>query len=203
MSQNVQFISIDLQNDFSSEGGICYNFRPSVQFVKETLFPYLIGRSMVASEIVSDYRQPRAGDDRDCCRPGEWGYNSILPDDIRKGSKWVKSMNSPVWIREGIGDPDRTPGEPFPDPGGFNDWLLDHIGDKDEVDLVVLFGLTADCCVLSSVQELKWRGFEVRVLSDATDVRSGDQDEKRKFLSTPPFSFWGKSIGWDELKRSI
>lgn len=192
-----------MQNEFTSEGGKYYVPRPSVDFVKNVLFPFLEERGITISEIVSDYRQPRPGDDRDCCRPGEWGYESIIPPFIRNGRQWVKSMNSPVWTRKGIGDPRMDPGEPFPDPTGFGEWLFEHVGGRNDVWKVVLMGLTADCCVLSTVQELRWRGYDVNVLSEATDMRSGDKEEKDVFLHTPPFTFWGAVMEWEELQHLL
>jgi hypothetical protein len=194
---------VDLQNDFSSKSGTQYISRPSVDFILNELCPFLEGLSLQVSEVISDYRQPRPGDERDCCHPGEWGYRSVLPDGIRKGRRWIKSMNSPVWVRKGIGDPEVAPGEPYPDPKGFGEWLKEQIGDRDDAGIVVLFGLTADCCVLAAVQELRWRGYDVRVLVEATDVRSGDQIEKEDFLSSPPFTFWGSRIGWEEFKAIL
>jgi nicotinamidase-related amidase len=203
MSKEISLLCVDLQNDFSSEGGLFYNNYPSVQFLKNLLFPFISGKKVRISEIVSDYRQPRQGDERDCCRPGEWGFESVVPDSLRKGNKWIKSMNSPVWTRNGAGDPGSEPGEPYPDPERFGRWLDDHVGSRNDVNIVVVFGLTADCCVLSAVQELRWRGYEVRVLAEGTDVRSGDQVEKKMFLSTPPFTFWGSSILFDDLKQIL
>lgn len=203
MSSNVSLLCIDLQNDFSSNGGSFYKERPSVQFATDILFPYLMERKQLVAEVISDYRQPRPGDDRDCCRPGEWGYESILPPSLRKGKQWIKSMNSPVWTRNGIGDPESEPGEPYPDPNDFGEWLNKHVGPRDHIDTVIVFGLTVDCCVLAAVQELRWRGYNVRVLEEATDLRSGDQEEKAKFLSNPPFTFWGSSIRFDEFQRML
>jgi len=203
MSSEVPIICIDLQNDFASDGGICYRRRPSVDFLAKEFFPYIRSRDITISEIISDYRQPRPGDERDCCRPGEWGYESLLPGNLRKGSQWVKSMNSPIWTRSGVGNADARPGEPFQDPEGFGNWLKEHVGSREEVRAVGLIGLTADCCVLSAAQELRWRGFDVLVISEGTDVRSGDETEKEWFLSHPPFTFWGRSISFPELKRIL
>ena len=203
MSKKISLLCVDLQNDFSSEGGSFYEFRPSVQFLIDTFFPFLQEKGIKVSEIISDYRQPRPGDDRDCCRPGEWGYESIIPDIVRNGRQWIKCMNSPVWTREGIGDPDSKPGEPFPDPDGFRVWMEEHIGTREEIDSVVVFGLTADCCVLAAVQEFRWRGFDVRVLVEGTDLRHGGRIEKKQFLTSPPFTFWGSSINYNELLKLI
>ncbi|MGA1793672.1 MAG: cysteine hydrolase family protein [Thermoplasmatota archaeon] len=203
MSSEIPIICIDLQNDFASEGGRCYRRRPSVDFLTKEFFPYLRGRDITIAEMISDYRQPRPGDERDCCRPGEWGYDSLLPGDLRKGDPWIKSMNSPIWTRPGIGNAHARPGEPFQDPRGFGNWLTEHIGSREEVRSAVLVGLTADCCVLSAVQELRWRGYNVLVLSEGTDVRSGDQLEKERFLSHPPFTFWGSHVSFPDLKRIL
>jgi len=203
MSSKDAIICIDLQNDFSTEGGRCYQRRPSVGFLVDEFFPFLEKEGISVTEIISDYRQPRPGDERDCCRPGEWGYESLVPDNIRRGTPWVKSMNSPIWTRSGIGDPTAIPGEPFQDPEGFGEWLEDHAGKRQDVRHAVLIGLTADCCVLSAVQELRWRGYDVVVLSEGTDVRSGDSSEKERFLSTPPFTFWGRGISFADLKELL
>jgi nicotinamidase-related amidase len=200
---DIKLVCVDLQNDFASEGGTCYIERPSVDFIIKTLLPFLEGSDVKISEIISDYRQPRPGDERDCCRPGEWGYESLIPDGMRKGTPWIKTMNSPIWTRAGAGIVLEDPGPPFQDPGSFGNWLLQHVGNRDGVASVVVFGLTADCCVLAVVQELRWRGYEVSVLSEATDVRSGSQDEKDRFLSGPPFTFWGKAIYFEELREMI
>lgn len=202
MSKRIPLICVDIQNDFSSEGGVFYRHRPSVQFMKEILFPYLSEKRIKVSEIISDYRQPRPGDERDCCRPGEWGFDSILPGHLRNGKPWIKSMNSPVWTRKGIGNREIEPGEPYPDPDNFRFWLDDHIGPRGD-HAVVVFGLTADCCVLATVQELRWRGYEVKVLEEATDLRSGDQNDRTEFLTKPPFTYWGSSIKFEELKDLI
>ncbi len=199
----VEFICVDLQNDFSLPGGKCWQRRRSVEFIQKTLFPFFNKMGIMVSEIISDYRQPRPGDDRNCCRLGDWGYESLLPDTLRKGGPWIKCMNSPLWTRSGIGDQNREPGLPSQDTTAFDSWLKANIGAPEDINGVVIFGLTADCCVLALVQELRWRGYDISVLSDATDVRSGDLAEKQKFLSDPPFTFWGKSIDWERLKTIL
>ncbi|MEA3558734.1 MAG: hypothetical protein U9R75_05710 [Candidatus Thermoplasmatota archaeon] len=160
-------------------------------------------RKVKCAEVVSDYRQPRRGDNRNCCIPGEWGYESIVPDDLRDGASWVKSMNSPSWTRENIGEIDIEPGEPYPDPEGFGRWLLSRIGEPDEGKEIILFGLTADRCVLCMVQELRFRGYDPIVLYEATDVRSGSISEKDAFLSHTPFTFWGRVIRFEEVKEMM
>jgi nicotinamidase-related amidase len=203
MLDGIELLSVDLQNDFASEGGICFEERPSVSFIGETLVPFLRDHDVRVSEILSDYRQPRRGDPRYCCIPGDWGFQSILPRDVVKGETWIKSMNDPTWIRENGGDPDEDPGEPYQDPLHFDEWLEKNIGTFEEVDLLVLFGLTADRCVLCTAQQLAFRGYDVKVLSEATDVRSGDREEKEFFLSTTPFLYWCEPITFEELGQLI
>ena len=62
--KSYELLCVDLQNDFASPGGIFYNYRESVRFVTDELFPFLEERGVGVSEIVSDYRQPRKGDSR-------------------------------------------------------------------------------------------------------------------------------------------
>ena len=51
-----KIISIDFQKDFTAEGGICHKPRLSVDFVKNTLAPFLEKNNLKIAEIISDYR---------------------------------------------------------------------------------------------------------------------------------------------------
>lgn len=195
-----QFLSVDLQNDFASEGGSHYKARPSINFDKEVLFPFFKEKNIEISEIISDYRQPRPGDRDESCVPGTWGYESIVPKEIVK-SQWIKCMNSPIWIRDNIGDPNKTAGLPYQDTKGFGEWLKENIGKPGEVT-PVLFGLTIDCCVLSTLQELNWRGYYPLVLKEAVDHYLGTEEAKETVLKTP-INNWADVITWDELKAKL
>jgi len=198
MANRIKIISIDFQKDFSLKGGACYRSRPSVEFVKEKLIPFLSSKKIEIAEIISDYRQPRAGAGK-CCCPGEPGYESEIPSSVKNENIWIKSMNSPIWIREGAGDAKKKPGAPFQAPEKFTEWLDEVIGKPEEVDEVVLFGLTLDCCVLSVAQELDFRGYEVRILEEGTDSYSGDPTEK-EMLFKSPLGNWAEPISWGELR---
>ncbi len=190
------FIAVDMQNDFASPGGIFYARRESVDFVLDELVPFLAKKRVKTLEIVSDYRPPRPGDPRDCCHPGEWGYASVLPRQVVKEPVWIKSMNSPAWVRKNIGEKDKEPGVPFPDPAAFHEWLEKNGGDARRV---VLFGLTLDRCVLCTAQELSFRGYDVQVLREATDVASGSLEEKNQLLSDPPLAYWMRPVTFSSL----
>jgi nicotinamidase-related amidase len=152
----IKFICVDFQKDFTSEGGKAYKSRPSVDFVKETLVPFFRKHNIKTAEIISDYRAPRSGSTA-ICRPGEVGFESELPDDIKIQDIRIKSMNSPLWSRANCGVADQPAGIPFQDSDGFAKWLHHTVGNPEEVENVILFGLTIDCCVLSTAQELRWR----------------------------------------------
>lgn len=193
-----QFLSVDLQNDFATEGGKHYKIRPSVNFNKEVFFPFLKEKDIEIGEIISDYRQPRPGDRDESCIPGTWGYESIVPKELVK-SQWIKCMNSPIWIRENIGDGAKEPGAPYQDTKTFSEWLDKNIGKAKEVTPVV-FGLTIDCCVLSTLQELNWRGYYPLVLREGVDHYSGTKADKEAILKSP-ISNWAEVIGWEDLKK--
>jgi nicotinamidase-related amidase len=195
-----EFVLVDLQNDFATEGGKFYSPKPSVNFLNETLFPFLKEKGVQINEIVSDYRQPRPGDRGDCCHPGSWGYESLLPSELRK-SLWIKCMNSPIWVRENIGIVDKEPGLPYQDIEGFTRWLDENIGLPKDVT-PILIGLTIDCCVLSTAQELSWRGYSPIVLSEGVDHASGKLEDKDKIFETP-LTNWADVINWSDLKNRI
>lgn len=198
--KNFLFLSVDLQNDFTTEGGKHYTLKASVSFLKEILFPFLRDRSIKISEVISDYRQPRPGDKDESCVPGAWGYESIVPRDLAK-AQWIKCMNSPIWTRENIGDPNKKPGLPYQDPEKFGRWLEDNVGEPGEVAPVV-FGLTIDCCVLSTLQELSWRGYYPKVLKDGVDHYSGKAEDKEMVLKLV-VSNWAEIVSWHELKEKL
>lgn len=194
------FIAVDIQNDFASKGGKYYKPKPSVDFLRRVLFPYLEKKGIKINEIISDYRQPRPGDRGDCCHPGEWGYESLIPEVLRK-SLWIKCMNSPVWVRKNIGKSNSKPGLPYSDPKAFGKWLDTNIGNSEKV-IPVLIGLTIDCCVLSTAQELSWRGYCPLVLREAVDHFSGKIKDRDRVLETP-VSNWAKVVDWKTLKRRL
>lgn len=201
--KNIKIIAVDLQYDFTREGGFGYVKRSSIDFIKKSLIPFLKEKDIKVAEIISDYRQPRPGDRGDCCHPGEWGYKSEIPDDIKNKNIWIKSMNSPIWIRENIGDSNKEAGLPYQDPKSFGKWLDLVIGKPDEVDTIVLFGLTIDCCVLSIAQELSWRAYKVRILTEGVDAYSGSLKEREYILNNAPLDNWAKPISWEEFKNII
>ena len=191
-----EFVAIDLQNDFTSEGGLHFRLHECVDFLKQTLFPFLLKHNIKVSEIVSDYRQPRPGDSDESCVPGTWGYESIVPRGQVK-SQWVKCMNSPLWTRDNAGISGVQPGLPRQDVPGFSKWLDENVGKREDIT-PVLFGLTIDCCVLSTAQELNWRGYYPVVLKEGVDHYSGMSDKKESVIITP-LPNWAKVITWDEL----
>lgn len=196
----IQVVSVDFQKDFSAEGGVCYRLRPCTHFVKDVLVPHLRRHDLRAAEIVSDYRLPRPGDDFECCVPGAVGYESELPDDVKHPRIWVKCMNSPVWVRENGGKADRPAGLPYPDPMAFTEWLRATVGDVEEAGEIILIGLTLDCCVLCTAQELSFRGYRVKFLAEAVDTYSGNLEEKLAILKTP-LANWGRPISWEQFRR--
>lgn len=196
----MRFISVDLQNDFTSIGGICYRRRGSVYFVKDILIPYFIEKKLMVNEIISDYRQPRPGDAGDCCHPGEWGYESLIPEAIKNTDIWMKCMNSPIWTRDNIGISAKEPGFPYQDHKRFNDWLEKCMHGEKEV---IIFGLTLDCCVLCTAQELAFRGYKVMLLKEATDTYSGSEQEKKYLFSNPPVLNWASVISWEEVVEKV
>ncbi len=196
--RNIELISVDMQYDFTRPGGASYEPRPSVDFITGTLIPYLRERSIKVHEIIADYRQPRPGDPRHQCIPGEWGYRSEIPDDVKHPDVWIKCLNSPSWTRDNAGIPGSEPGPPRPDPDGFTKWLEKGVGRPGEKD-IVLFGLTLDCCVFCTAQDLAFRGYNVNILEEGTDTRSGDQAEKEHLLTNPPLIYWASSISMAEM----
>ncbi len=196
-----EFIAIDIQNEFASEGGKFYSFKPSVIFLNTVLFPYLRKNNIKINEIISDYRQPRPGDAGDGCCPGEWGYQSLIPNDLRK-SLWIKCMNSPIWIRENIGIKDKKPGQPYPDSKVFGKWINDNIGVPGEVRPII-FGLTVDCCVLSTVQEFRWRGYNPIIIREAVDHASGSEADKNLVLEKTALRWWAEVLDWVEFSKLV
>jgi nicotinamidase-related amidase len=198
--QPAKIICVDFQKDFSAPDGICYRPRPCVDFIKDVLIPHLRQRGLKVAEIVSDYRLPRPGDEFECCVPGEPGFESEIPDDVKHPQVWVKCMNSPIWVRDNGGVAGKPAGLPYPDPAAFTEWLRTTVGAAKETGEIILMGLTLDCCVLCTAQELSFRGYRVKFLVEAVDTYSGTQEEKQALLKIP-LANWGQPISWQQLKR--
>ncbi len=194
-----EFVAVDIQNEFASKGGKFYTPKPSVSFIQKKLFPYLLKKDIKINEIISDYRQPRPGDSGDGCYPGSWGYESIIPKELQK-SLWVKSMNSPIWMRKNAGKINLKPGLPYADSKAFGKWIDKNIGKPGKV-VPVIFGLTIDCCVLSTIAEFRWRGFEPIVIIEAVDHASGKEKDKKAVLEKTGIRWWARVMSWEEFKK--
>ena len=194
----LHILSVDFQNEFAAEGGALYSSRPSVPFICDTLVPFVRARGHTIAEIVSDYRSSEPGGSPSCV-PGQWSYQSLIPADVKRPNRWVKAMPSPSWVREGGGQADQTPGVPYPDPDAFTAWLTATVGEPAEDQTVVLIGLMLEICVLSTLQELKYRGYEVKVLFEGTDTYAGTEEQKRQLFGAL-FPFWGEGVTWQELR---
>jgi len=203
--ENIKFLGVDRQNYFVHKSCDQYNGGPSIKFVKNQLVPFLKHHRLKTSEIISDYRQPRHMGTYHACIPGEFDYQSDLPDDIKTGNPWIKCTNSPIWVRDNIGIPNSKAGLPYQDPEGFTKWLVKEFGKPGPNNTIIVFGLTLDCCILALVQELYWRGYYTKVLVEGTDVMPGpDQGKlKKQIISGGIYKAWMKFIEFKELKETI
>ena len=202
MSKPTKILSVDFQKEFAAPEGLWFNPGESVGFIKHTLVPFLRENHIRIAEIISDYRQPRLRDTGDGCHPGQPGYESEIPGDVKQGV-WIKCMNSPIWIRENIGDGSAPPGVPYQAPALFTAWLNDTVGKPADVGWLVLIGLTVDWCVHCTAQELWWRGYDVRILKEGTDAVGGDPLYKEQLLTQSPVLNWAKPVVWDDLKARL
>ena len=195
MKTNYDFLCVDFQKDFASAAGKNFNKGDSSRFIQDTLFPFLVANSVRVSEIVSDYRLPRGKSKNESCVPGMNGYESMLPPQLRKGKPWVKCMHNPLWTRKNIGVANAPLGEIYQDSQGFNKWIAEHI----ECKKVVLFGLTADCCVLQVASELYFRGYDVYVIYEATDPMNERLEHKDSIMYRSSLNIYATTIHFDEL----
>lgn len=198
----VRIVAVDLQRDFGEEGGTDYRPRPCVDFIKTTLLPFLGQRDIKLAEIISDYRSPQPGAEYHCCVPGTPGFESLIPSARKLKSCWIKSMTSPVWVRENGGVADAAPGLPYPDPAAFQTWVNEVLGPSDAVEAVVLIGLSLDCCLLCVAQELSFRAYRVFYLVEGVDTYSGCSKEKEMVLNSVA-RFWARALSWEELQQRL
>lgn len=111
-------------------------------------------------------------------------------------------MNSPIWTRKNIGVPGKKPGLPYQDPKAFGGWLDKTVGKPNKTN-IVLIGLTLDCCVFCTAQELTFRAYNVRILAEGVDVYSGKSKEKAMVLNNYPLSNWAEPVSWNALKPEL
>ncbi len=197
-----KFVAVDIQNYFFfKKKNDVYIQKSLINFLNKELFPYFIKNKIKVDEIISDYRQPRPGDAGNLCHPGTWGYESAIPSKLRK-SLWIKCMNSPIWIRDNIGDKNKKPGLPYPDSEKFGRWIKKNIGEPSKV-IPVIFGLTIDCCVLSTIQEFRWRGYKPIVIIEAVGHADGSEKDKKVVLEKTAVSWWSNVMNWNKFKKLI
>ncbi len=199
MKIDFDFICVDFQNDFADAKGKNCNKGSSVKFIKEVLFPFLRRHNLQAAEIISDYRLPRGKSKNESCVPGTEGYLSLLPEDLKKGSSWIKCMHSPLWVRKNIGIANAEIGEIYQDPQGFGEWVNKNVTNKK----VILFGETADCCLLQTASELYFRGYDVYVIYEATDPMNERLDYKEDIIYHSSLAIYAKTVHFAEFVEMI
>lgn len=197
----IHIVSVDLQNDFCTEGGVLYRPRSCVPFITEMLLPFVRERGYIFAEIVSDYRTTEPRTRPSTCVPGQWGYQSLIPADVNHPSVWVKAAPSPAWTRAGAGQENQLPGQSYPAPDAFSAWLKTVIGAPSVDQEIVLVGVMLEICVLSTLQELKYRGYQVKVLFEGVDTHSGSVEQKQSLFGAF-FPFRGQAFSWAEWKGS-
>ena len=196
----MRLISVDFQNDFIAPGGVHFRGQPCVEFVTGTLVPFAREHGISVAEVVSDYRGPGDEPGDGACVPGQWGYESAIPADLKPVPPWVKASIAPTWVRDGGGRADVVPGPPRPDPAAFSAWLGEALGPPDRGGPVLVVGLVLEVCVLATLIELRLRDYPAVVLVEGVDTYDGDQRRKREFLDTLG-GFWGESVTWAALQE--
>jgi nicotinamidase-related amidase len=194
----MKILAVDLQHEFTTEGGALYQPRPCVPFLQETFLPVAEKRGAKIAEIISDYRATPPAAGASACVPGQWGYQSIIPAALKQQPVWVKAETSPSWIRSGGGQADAVPGLPYPAPQRFGEWLAAMLGPPTQTEPILVIGLMLEICVLCTLQELHWRGYQAKVLLEGVDTFTGDAEQKRQLCATL-FPFWGQVLEWQEL----
>lgn len=198
----MRLISVDFQHDFASPGGVHHGGQPCVAFVLDTVVPFVRAHGLTIAEIVSDYRGTGGNDTDTTCVPGQWGYESVIPADVKHHEPWVKASIAPTWVRDGGGRSDAVPGPARPDPSGFAAWLQTVLGPPDRSGPVVIMGLVLEVCVLATLIDINLRGYPAAVLIEGVDTSDGDQRRKREFLDTLA-GFWGQPMTWPQCATTL
>jgi len=199
----VRIISVDFQKDFTSKEGFVYKPRPSVDFIRKTLIPFFRKNNIKISEIISDYREIPLSSRGYFCIPGQEGFRSEIPDDLKNKNVWIKCAHSPIWTRENIGIANKKPSKPYQDPRAFSKWAESNIGKPEDNNEIIIIGLTVNCCVLSLAQELYSRGYKVKILEESTDDYLGGAAEKKNALKLIEVNRWADVITWKELEKKL
>lgn len=198
----MKIMCVDFQREFASIGGRHYQSRPCISFIRNSFIPFVRKHGYRIAEIISDYRLAPPQTGAAACVPGQWGYLSEIPGDTKIDPVWIKAETSPSWIRAGGGNPACKPGRPYPDPNAFSDWLTATIGPPSENKPVLLIGLVLEVCVLCTVQELKVRGYNVKILFEGVDTYTGDSRQKQLLFETL-FPYWGQVVSWEEVQQQV
>jgi nicotinamidase-related amidase len=97
---------------------------------------------------------------------------------------------------------EQLPGQPYPAPEDFSAWLEGVIGTPATSQEIILIGLVLEVCALCTLQELKLRGYQVKVLFEGVDTYSGSVEQKQLLFGTL-FPFWGQGVSWAQMKEVI
>jgi nicotinamidase-related amidase len=192
---NTAVIVIDMQNDFCGEGGMSTVSGTNLDMMRKPIEP--IRRVLAAARK----RDMPIIYTREGHRPDGSDLTPVKTYRSRLGGAGVGDMSplGRILIRGAVGHaiiPELAPepGDPIVDKVGsgcFYGTEMEHLLRNRGIRNLIFVGVTAECCVHTSIREASDRGFDNLLLSDCTSGITPELKEAALAIIRNPFTLFG------------
>lgn len=190
----MKVILVNFQNEYLSKKGKWFSKSKITKFITSRFIPFCDRHNLSIYEIKSDYSTPNMINQNGCV-PGTFGFKSLIEEGKLAAKPFIKSDNSPNFIRPNHGD------NPVEKPEEFKHWLDENIGDPSQIAYVLLLGIGLESSITMIGHEMAKYGYKIKILKEGTDTTNKKYTEF--MLDKFPLVSWGKVINFVNFVKEL
>ncbi len=185
----MKVILVNFQNEYLSKKGKWYRKSKMPKFITTRFIPFCERHKLPVYEIKSDFGSPNLTKNIGCA-PGTYGFKTLIPDSKFAAKPFIKSDNSPNFVRENNGE------MPVEKPLEFKHWLDVNIGDPSQIGYVLVLGMGLESSIALIGNEMAKYGYKIRILKEGTESTNKNKKYTDFMLDKFPLVSWGKIINF-------
>lgn len=192
----VKVILVNFQNEYLSKKGKWYRKSKITSFIIDRFIPFCERHNLSVYEIKSDYSSPNSTKQVGCA-PGTYGFKTLISDSKFASSSFIKSDNSPNFIREKNGE------MPVEKPIEFKHWLDVNIGDPSQIGYVLILGMELESSITMIGHQMSKYGYKIKILKEGTESTNKNKKYTDFMLDKFPLVSWGKIVTFIDFVKDL
>lgn len=192
----VKVILVNFQNEYLSKKGKWYRKSKITNFIIDRFIPFCERHNLSVYEIKSDYSSPNSTKQVGCA-PGTYGFKTLISDSKFASSPFIKSDNSPNFVREKNGE------MPVEKPIEFKHWLDVNIGDPSQIGYVLILGMGLEASITMIGHQMSKYGYKIKILKEGTESTNKNKKYTDFMLDKFPLVSWGKVVTFVNFVKDL